>query len=71
MQVNAYAFTFHDDEGVNKVYTMLPLIDLANHADAGASLPSASPGPESPQKLSSVLCLPGITCGACLGDLRV
>lgn len=37
-QVNAYGFTFHDDQGENIVRTMLPLIDLANHAEAGAFL---------------------------------
>lgn len=35
-QVNAYGFTFHDDQGENIMRTMLPLIDLANHAEAGA-----------------------------------
>ncbi|KAK9835038.1 hypothetical protein WJX81_006138 [Elliptochloris bilobata] len=33
--VNAYAFSFHDDQGLDVVRTMLPLIDLANHAEAG------------------------------------
>ena len=38
VQVHAYGFTFHDDQGENIVRTMLPLIDLANHAEAGAFL---------------------------------